>query len=69
MPVFSVLAVKVTPQLNQLQPQPPLEEVIVGPEILVAPDADRAKLMLGRKIPEGTDLALVKMAIIPIPLA
>lgn len=68
MPVFNVLAVKVTPQTNQVQPLPPIEEIVVEPKTIVAADAERAKLALAKLIPEGTDLNLVKMAVVPIAL-
>jgi len=68
MPVFNILAIKVTPRLDQIQPQPPLEEIIVPPETIVAADEKRAEMALARKIPEGTDLTLVKIAVVAIPV-
>jgi hypothetical protein len=68
MPIFTVMAVKVTPRLDQVQPQPPLEEIVVEPQAIVAPDAERAKLQIGKLLPEGIELALVKFAVIPVQL-
>lgn len=68
MPVYSIMAIKVTPRLDQLQPQPALEEIIVEPVTIVALDEKRAEMALAKKIPEGTDLNLVKVAIVPIPV-
>ncbi len=68
MPLFSVVAVKVTPQVQQVQPLPPLEEIVVEPTVLLAADEERAKLALAKKIPEGVDLNLVKYGISQIAL-
>lgn len=68
MPLFTVVAVKVTPKANQVQPQPPDEEVVVEPKTVLAADEERAKLALAKLIPEGVDLNLVKYGISQIPL-
>lgn len=68
MPVFSIVAVKVTPRTNQIQPLPPDEEIVVQPEVIVAADHERAKMVLARKIPEGVDLNLVKYGVSQIEL-
>lgn len=68
MPVFSIVAVKVTPQVNQVQPLPPIEEIVVDPQVIVAADEERAKLALARKIPDGVDVNLVKYGVSKIEL-
>lgn len=65
MPLFTICAVRVTPVTNTVQPQPPLEEMLVPPTHVLVQNAEQARLELGRRIDPKENLGLVKIVIAP----
>lgn len=63
MPLFTICAVRVTPVTNTVQPQPPLEEMLVPPTHILVQGEEQAKLDLGRRLDKNENLSLVRMII------